>query len=269
MVLSGCAVTSPTADETADPGASADATSSAAIPAEPIESVDPTGMWRVSQAKGAIAETWLYLGGHVAVWTRCGTTEGEWNTRGNQFVAALFMSTRRTCDSNDFSTDAPWLYEATGVRPSGEGFDLVDGDGETVAHLSADGSPPSETRAEYRYAPVSDRTEPEFNSLPADALVATDIVGEWIDPEHSDDNTFIEFRDDGSWAGSDGCNRTGGRWVLGEAGLLVVASGIRTLIGCDGSDVAELASVATGVAATSTGLTFYGPDGVLVSVVAK
>lgn len=43
----------------------------------------------------------------------------------------------------------------------------------------------------------------------------------------------MEFLADGDWESSDGCNRGGGRYVVGDGGLLLGVSGATTLVGCD------------------------------------
>jgi len=81
----------------------------------------------------------------------------------------------------------------------------------------------------------------------ADPATAADLVGAWVTGESYDapDVPFLDFADDGTWTGSDGCNGAEGEWSVAAEGSLTVSAGVSTLIACDG---APLPSMLTGAA---------------------
>jgi hypothetical protein len=78
---------------------------------------------------------------------------------------------------------------------------------------------------------------------PADAA---SLLGRWVPDESAGPpprvreghaplrprRAFVELSPGGRWAGSDGCNGVGGRWIAGADGALFATAGPQTLIGC-------------------------------------
>ncbi|SDZ08637.1 META domain-containing protein [Herbiconiux ginsengi] len=76
----------------------------------------------------------------------------------------------------------------------------------------------------------------------ADPATATDLVGAWVTEESYDspDVPFLDFADDGTWTGSDGCNGVEGEWAVAADGSLTVSAGMSTLIACDGAALPKM-----------------------------
>lgn len=89
------------------------------------------------------------------------------------------------------------------------------------------------------------------------AVNAADLVGTWtIDESFSGpEQPFIAIIDDGSWIGSDGCNRVQGTWELGDAGALTTTAGPSTLMACDGAQLPLAMALATFVQLSGDTLT--------------
>lgn len=86
---------------------------------------------------------------------------------------------------------------------------------------------------------------------------AADLVGTWtIDETFSGpEQPFIAIVDDGTWIGSDGCNRVQGTWELGDAGALTTTAGPSTLMACDGAQLPLAMALATYVQLSGDTLT--------------
>jgi heat shock protein HslJ len=69
-----------------------------------------------------------------------------------------------------------------------------------------------------------------------------DLVGAWVTGEtySAPDQPYLAFADDGTWKGSDGCNRTSGDWSVADDGSLTTTAGFSTLIGCQGAPLPKL-----------------------------
>lgn len=67
------------------------------------------------------------------------------------------------------------------------------------------------------------------------------LLGRWVPVSGAGAGSprppFIEFRADGRWTGSDGCNGQGGRWTLGRDGALHATANPSTMMACDGEPV--------------------------------
>jgi heat shock protein HslJ len=63
-----------------------------------------------------------------------------------------------------------------------------------------------------------------------------DLLRRWVARGENPD-AYVRFDADGTFHGSDGCNATGGRYLVGTGGELVSVTGGQTLIGCDNSDM--------------------------------
>ncbi|MCS5719226.1 META domain-containing protein [Herbiconiux sp. CPCC 205763] len=80
----------------------------------------------------------------------------------------------------------------------------------------------------------------------ADPATEADLVGAWVTSESygSPNTPFLDFADDGTWTGSDGCNGVQGEWAVAADGSLTVSAGPSTLIACDGAALPAMLSSA-------------------------
>lgn len=231
-------------------------------------SSDPSalvGVWRVRDAAGAGPDTWLRLGDEVVVWSNCGVSYGSWVARGSALLVGIDSWDDDFCLWGRFVDPTPWLTAAVGYRQTSEGMALLDSGGAVVATLTIDGEPPTSERYidEYTQQPTETIRFDEPGRLPDGVSAAKEIVGRWIDPAHPDDGTYIEFSGDGSWKGSDGCNARGGRYSYSLDGSLLATLGSSTLMLCEGSAIADLASGASLVGSSGEGISFYSLDGTI------
>ncbi|HLU56054.1 MAG TPA: META domain-containing protein [Pseudonocardia sp.] len=66
------------------------------------------------------------------------------------------------------------------------------------------------------------------------------LVGRWLPADGAAaGRAFVEFAADGTWTGSDGCNRTRGTWELGPDGGFAATAGPSTMIGCENVPIAR------------------------------
>jgi heat shock protein HslJ len=81
----------------------------------------------------------------------------------------------------------------------------------------------------------------------ADPATAADLVGAWVTGQQYDapDVPFLQFADDGTWTGSDGCNGAQGDWSIAADGTLTATAGMQTLIACDGAALPTMLTEAT------------------------
>ncbi|OKI63994.1 hypothetical protein A6A27_26070 [Micromonospora sp. CB01531] len=179
---------------------------------------------------------------------RCGILVGSWRAdTGGLFVAGMFGSSGaeggRGCD------DAPgqnpqWLQRVASYRLEGDTPMLLDADGALVARLLPGATPtPGPYLAASEVAPPEITDEVRRQFAPAAALPATlapvagdRLVGKWV-PVSGPRTAYVEFKADGEWRGSDGCNGQAGRWVVGSGGAFLATTGPSTQIGCDGVPV--------------------------------
>lgn len=254
-------------------------------PATPVEQPvnDPLGLvnlWRVS-APGEAEDTWLRLeAGTYQLWRDCGFVEGGWEASGTAFVASDPFGFSEGCyPSPDVSV--PWLREASAYRAEGDGWVLVDAQGQALAELAVDGAPePIDTAADLYAAPpeVDDRTRAllaEPSELD-DGLMPVDgeaLLGRWEPPGATETGygevPYVEFQPDGTWSGTDGCNGGEGVWAVDAAGRLLATSGPSTLVGCGGVDVPSWVAGAARAALDGQVLVLVGPDGDRLGVLAR
>ncbi|WP_319460259.1 hypothetical protein [Micromonospora sp. RTP1Z1] len=100
---------------------------------------------------------------------------------------------------------------------------LLDGGGKLVARLLPGAKPtagPNLAASEVAPPEVTDEVRRQF--APAAALSAmltpadgNRLVGRWV-PAPGPETAYAEFRADGEWRGSDGCNGQAGRWIAGR-----------------------------------------------------
>jgi hypothetical protein len=226
--------------ESAAPGPSR----SGSGPSDPVALV---GMWKLS---GVGAEAGTVVGltpAALTIYQSCGELMASWSADAQGLFVGDVMAGSGGCDPE---TPVAWLDKAAGYRLDGSGHAvLLDVDGGTVARLVAGNEPPRPGRESFE---VTDEYRRSFASpavLPP-RLTPVDrreLPGRWVPTQggsKSIDQPFLEFRADGRWSGSDGCNGSAGGWVVGPAGTLLATSGISTLVGCDNVPVGDWVSSA-------------------------
>lgn len=258
VLLAGCATPSPVPPT--DPGSG---------PGE-SNAIELVGLWRVSDAEGETAETWLRLDAHeFMLWRDCGVIGGSWSASEQLFLAGVF-SAMGDCVTDNTIPSVPWLESVVSYRASVGGWELLDAQGAVAASLTIDGKPePHPDIIDYLTEPpvVTDETRELFRAaapLPASVTAAsiTDLPGRW-NPigEGEGTDAHVEFTSDGRYTGSDGCNGTMGRWAVGAAGELLATSGPSTLMWCEGAPVPFWVSHAKRVGFDGASLVLFDIEG--------
>ncbi|GAA2887533.1 META domain-containing protein [Actinoplanes cyaneus] len=182
----------------------------------------------------------------LTVYQTCGELQAAWKADSQGLFIADVMSSSDGCDPD---TRVAWLDKAAGYRVDGRTVVLVDVDGATIAHLVASGKPLRPDRESFEVPAEFRRSFAPPAVLPAGLtpVVRQDLPGRWVpvsDGPKPPNQPYLAFGTDGRWAGSDGCNGSGGGWVSGPAGTLLATTGITTLVGCDNVPVGSWLSSA-------------------------
>jgi heat shock protein HslJ len=166
--------------------------------------------------------------------------------------------------------EVPWLERVSGFVAVSGGYELVDASGHTVAALTIDGAPkPIATAAEFfaQPPPITPEVTKAFRTpspLPAGVEPATAeaLLGTWVPVAYQvSTDPHVTFTADGRWKGSDGCNGGGGRFAVGDAGMMLTTAGPSTLIGCEGAPVPTWLGQATSAGFDRGWLLLFGLDG--------
>ncbi|TDD13086.1 META domain-containing protein [Kribbella turkmenica] len=75
------------------------------------------------------------------------------------------------------------------------------------------------------------------------------------------DEPLIEFKPDGTWQGSDGCNGLSGTYTIGQRGEFAVKIGPQRLVGCDNVPHTAVLRDAERIALDADTLKFFAGDG--------
>lgn len=266
LLLAGCAGP----EQGGDPGQSGGGSDSNFEPS----ALGLVNLWRVGDAQGETADTWLRLDGReLQLWRECGMVQGSWVASDTLFLGELWGGSPE-CD-----TSAEWLTQAAAFVPNATGYELHDGSGAVVASLSVDGAPkPIDSVSDvYTTAPeITDELREQFVEAAPLAegftpIASDDILGRWLAQGLAvSTEPFVTFAADGSWEGSDGCNGARGRWVVGADGSFLSTSGPQTLIGCEGAAIPGWVSLATSAGVDATGaLSLFGSAGALNGVLSR
>lgn len=214
-------------------------------PADPVALV---GNWTLAEVAEEPSGILRIAPDQIQLFGRCGMLVGSWRAdAAGLFVAGTFGASGAEgvagCEKAAESTP-PWLRRVTSYRLVGGTPVLLDNQGAPVARLLPGAKPtagPNLAASEVAPPEITDEVRRRF--APAAALPARltpadrdRLVGKWV-PARGPRTAYVEFRADGEWRGSDGCNGQAGRWVAGPAGALLATTGFSTLIGCDSAPV--------------------------------
>jgi heat shock protein HslJ len=75
------------------------------------------------------------------------------------------------------------------------------------------------------------------------------------------DDPLIEFKPDGTWTGSDGCNGLSGTYTIGQRGEFTAKAGPQRLVGCDNVPHTAVLQGAKRITLDADTLKFFGGDG--------
>jgi heat shock protein HslJ len=263
LTLAGCAGGGP--KETGD----------AAEPAAPVDGAGPislVGLWTVAdtdEEPGTVLR--IAPKRQLSLWRTCGALMGSWAGAQDVFLGKLDDSGDR-CRG---ATTPSWLGDATGYGSLGGDKILVDRNGKQLARLVPGGKPKVGSDidpAEAAPPVITDEDRAELTQtaqLPAGLtrVEPASIVGRWV-PVGAASPAFVEFRDDRTWTGSDGCNGNGGRWTATTSSMVATA-GPSTLMACDGAAIPSWLA-GTAMAGLDNGvLVLLGPKGTEVARLKK
>jgi len=241
--------------------------------------LDPSallGTWRVSDAEGMEPDTWLRLDDNVTVSFDCGNVGGNWAARDDAFLAQ-WDNWEEGCDFGN-RNPVPWLTEATSYAAIGDAIVLLDSNGDRVATLTVDGSPPHDESNlddpftgdvevdEYVRKVIEDGIP-----LPEEATPIASLACRWVPSDRPESTSgFVEFSDGGYFDTSDGCNRSEGRWALGASGSLISTAGAVTAMACaDMRQVGMMIYEAVAVGMVGDELTFYDAQGATLGALVR
>ncbi|WP_203754068.1 META domain-containing protein, partial [Actinoplanes cyaneus] len=215
-------------------------------PSGPSDPIALVGMWTPVGIGAEPASVVGLTPEELTVYQTCGELQAAWKADSQGLFIADVMSSSDGCDPD---TRVAWLDKAAGYRVDGRTVVLVDVDGATIAHLVASGKPLRPDRESFEVPAEFRRSFAPPAVLPAGLtpVVRQDLPGRWVpvsDGPKPPNQPYLAFGTDGRWAGSDGCNGSGGGWVSGPAGTLLATTGITTLVGCDNVPVGSWLSSA-------------------------
>ncbi|MGQ0466515.1 MAG: hypothetical protein ACT4QG_14475 [Sporichthyaceae bacterium] len=224
--------------------------------AEVSHSVEPPASTRAGAPRAlpsALVGQWDVLGPAVGPKTsmrvgfrslellnECGVLHGGWAAFPGGAIAAGTYAGVPGCFMEGSGWTPAWMGRAERFEISGDERRLLDGAGAVVATLRP-GEVPAARAQDFPAPILDDAARAELDADPPApphglrSASAEELVGRWVladrRTDRSSDVPFIEFRRDGRFAASDGCNGTEGRWVLSGSSLLL-AGGLTGLVGC-------------------------------------
>jgi hypothetical protein len=234
--------------------------------------LDLVGRWFVDVKGQPPGTADVILGEGMTVFLPCGVLDGEWKADGRQslFVAS-FSGGDQGCFDAAGMKPVPWVTQAVSFRSSGDDRLLLDSAGATVALLRPGATPTVGPNRASSYSAAPTITEAmraaarEPAPLPAAATApsAQELQRRWVPQPgaRSHAKAYVSFDAGGSWSGSDGCNGTGGRFVLGSGGRLLATAGGTTLVGCNNSALPGWVALASRVGLVQGDLVLYDAAG--------
>ena len=205
---------------------------SAAASTAPLVAQLMTGFWRVRDAEGEPADSWLRLTPLSATLFRPGgRIDGALAVQGDHLLADQSRWSMSLGDDHE----APWLEAADRVERDGDAWVLLDAGGRAVARLVRDGRPARSTQ--YETEPNGLRGNPSRlrAAVPGEGVVDAP-AGAWHLAGHRE--AAVDFRADGRWRATTSCesgtgaNGGGGRYRVLSGSMLLTTQFASTLIGC-------------------------------------
>jgi heat shock protein HslJ len=87
------------------------------------------------------------------------------------------------------------------------------------------------------HTPGTDAASSAVPSSGVSPLERQELLGRWVPvlarSDRWHETPYVQFSQDGTWHGTDGCNGLSGRWNVDPDGAFEASSGPSTLIGCD------------------------------------
>lgn len=203
------------------------------------------GSWHVTPADGSQVLS-LLLGRNLSLFLPCGLLTGEWRADPSGLFLGAIYSSDRDCS---VGSQPSWLRQAQGFQISGQQRLLVNASGLTVATLipgpivttGPNGASSQKTPLTVEAARGNLLRKPQPLPAGVEPAKMADLVGHWIPegydrqiPSNANARSIpkVTFNADGTWNGSDGCNGTGGGYVIGGQGSALTTDGVRTLAQC-------------------------------------
>ncbi len=238
-VLAGCGGAS-----NSDPGGTVARAPDVSTPTARHDPAALVGFWSMS-GPGVPAGTKLGLGMELTVWLPCGVMFGDWRANRQGAFLGELHSVSGKCLGRDARAATSLIHEVTRFQPTDDGLTLQDVAGDSTARLeplpegppflSARPSVAAGERADLKKLRARLRATPDPLSAGLRPANAPSLIGSWALQPRS--RAYITLRRDGTYVGSDGCNRSEGRWRVGVDGALLATSGPITLVACDNLDV--------------------------------
>lgn len=227
------------------------------------------GRWRVA-APGEDSDAILRVSDGIELFADCGEAGGAWTGNPDGRLAVTIDEFSSACLSRFGHPGAPtWLTRAASGRMTASGVELLDAGGHVLAELTPGPAPTrrSDTSAATDVPTPSAGLVARLRNagtLPAGLTPATaaTVVGQWRPDPQTKAPSSLTVKADGAWVGNDGCNDSGGAWLMATGGYLTATTGLNGLVGCAGSQVPTRWGVARRVG-------FGGTTMVLVDVRGK
>jgi hypothetical protein len=244
-----------------------------------VSPADLIGVWTLAGTPlpaGTVVTVWEH---EIRLWRACGSGTIDWIASADGRAAGRVSSWSSRC--RKFEDQFAWVEQVRTFRAVGTERELVGADGQALARLVPGGvpTPGDDILASEAEIPVATDAQRSAYAAPAPEIpegmsVATteQMIGTWelegggiANPDGS--RASVEFKAEDRWGGTDGCNGTGGLWLLDADGTLVTSSGFQNLVGCASAESAPGPSVTSASAAAFDGptLVLLGSDGVTLA----
>ncbi|MWB97936.1 META domain-containing protein [Agromyces seonyuensis] len=188
--------------------------------------VDPVGTWGDPAAPGTPSLE-LFDDGTATGTDGCNRLVGGWELEDDGEVDFHgFASTLMACPGVDV-----WFVGAESARISGDRMTVIADGGVILGTLERGGGATPAPGAGTGGTNSSASPDP---SASAGAIAGTGYVGTW--GEEADRSPYLVISTDGTYTGSDGCNRMTGRWEIDDDGSLEFDDPALTRMACEGVD---------------------------------
>ncbi len=169
----------------------------------------------------------------IELFADCGEAGGAWTGNPDGRLAVTIDEFSSACLSRFGHPGAPtWLTRAASGRMTASGVELLDAGGHVLAELTPGLAPTrrSDTSAATDVPTPSAGLVARFRNagtLPAGLTPATaaTVVGQWRPDPQTKAPSSLTVKADGAWVGNDGCNDSGGAWLMATGGYLTATTG--------------------------------------------